>query len=485
MSRALESLCAVRLRSDRWLCAATLSGLLFGCVEQADDKPTKEDEEFVKKNLLSAEPTPQFATHADLDGKVEYIGLDVAPNPAEPGKDVHLTHYWKIKTAPSDGWRLFTHIGGPNKQGFINVDHGPVNGKYPVSRWKVGDIIRDQHSFRLPPSWAFNTFNVYTGLWRGHERMPIKAGAADEGRVLAATVPVQLKEPPALKRYLARKTSKPIKIDGKLDEAAWKTAPSTGPFVNTMTGETLKPNTEAKLLWDAQNLYIAFENTDPDVWGTLTDRDSKLWTQEMDEVMIDANGDGKGYIELQVAPNGTIFDTYLPTYRKYEDSLDPKRKPYDWNSKLKASVKVDGTLNKHEDEDKGWTVEMALPLADANGLDPKTVKIPPALGDKWRINLFRMDSGKDPKSQIALGWSPPMMGDFHKLDRFGELVFVDEKGEVPVVAAPADKGAKKDEAKKDEKAGDKKATEKKPAAGKKTEKAEKKPASEKKTEKNP
>jgi len=172
-----------------------------------------------------------------------------------------------------------------------------------------------------------------------------------------------------------------------------------------------------------------------------------LWTQEMDEVMLDANGDGKGYIELQVAPNGTIFDTYLPTYRKYEDSLDPKRKPYDWNSKLKAAVKVDGTLNKREDQDKGWTAEMALPLADVNGLDTNGVKVPPALGDKWRLNMFRMDSPKDAKAQTALGWSAPMVGDFHKLDRFGEIVFVDDKGELPTAKDSAEKGGKKDEAK--------------------------------------
>jgi hypothetical protein len=447
MSRVSGTLCAARLRAGRWLCFATLSGFAFGCVEQADEKPTKEDEEFVKTNLLASAPTMQFATHADLDGKVEYLGLDVTPNPAEPGKDVHLTHYWKVKVAPSDGWRLFTHVNGPNKQGFINVDHGPVSGKYPVSRWKAGDIIRDQHSFRLPPNWASNSFNVYVGLWRGHERMAIKSGPKEEDRVLAATVPVQVKGPPTLKRYLVRKTLKPIKIDGKLDEPAWKAAPSTGMFVNTMTGEPAQPNTEAKLLWDNQNLYIAFENVDTDVWGTLTERDSKLWTQEMDEVMLDANGDGKGYIELQVAPNGTIFDTYLPTYRKYEDSLDPKRKPYDWNSKLKAAVKVDGTLNKREDQDKGWTAEMALPLADVNGLDTNGVKVPPALGDKWRLNMFRMDSPKDAKAQTALGWSAPMVGDFHKLDRFGEIVFVDDKGELPTAKDSAEKGGKKDEAK--------------------------------------
>lgn len=450
MSRVSGTLCAVRLRFDRWLCVAALSGFAFGCVEQADEKPTKEDEEFIKKNLLTSDPTPQFVAHADLDGKVEYIGIDVSPNPAEPGKDVHLTHYWKVKSAPSDGWRLFTHVSAPNGKGFINVDHGPISGKYPVARWKAGDIIRDQHSFHLPPNWAFNSVSVFTGLWRGNERMPIKSGPHEEGRVVAANIPVVVKAPPVLKRYLVRKTPKPIKIDGKLDEPAWKAAPSTGLFVNTMSGEPTQPNTEAKLLWDNQNLYIAFENTDTDVWGTLSERDSKLWTQEMDEVMIDANGDGKGYIELQVAPNGTIFDTYLPTYRKYEDSLDPKRKPYDWNSKLKAAVKVDGTLNKREDQDKGWTVEMALPLADVNGLDTNGVKVPPALGDKWRLNMFRMDSPKDAKAQTALGWSAPLVGDFHKLDRFGELVFVDEKGELPAAKEPAAKETPAKDSKKAE-----------------------------------
>jgi hypothetical protein len=85
---------------------------------------------------------------------------------------------------------------------------------------------------------------------------------------------------------------------------------------------------------------------------------------------------------------------------------------------------------------------------DVNGLDTNGVKVPPALGDKWRLNMFRMDSPKDAKAQTALGWSAPLVGDFHKLDRFGEIVFVDEKGELPAakepVAAPA-KDSKKAE----------------------------------------
>ena len=437
-------------RSFGWLYLVALTGLGLGCVEQAEDKLTKEDEDFVKKNLLSAPPTPQFVVNADIDGKLTYLGMDVSPNPVEAGKDVKVTHYWKVNAPTGEGWKVFTHISGANKQGFANVDHTPVSGKYPAVHWKAGEIIRDQHTFRPPAGWNYDHMEVYTGIFKGNERMTVKSGPKDENRVLCGSVPMNSKAPAPLKRYIVTKITKPIKIDGKLDEASWKSATSTGPFVDTMTGNPAGVATEAKLLWGNQNLYFAFENADTDVWTTLAARDDKLWTQEAVEVMIDADGNGKTYIELQVAPNGNIFDTYLPTYRKYEDDLDPKRKRYDWNSKLKVKVSVDGTLNKRDDQDKSWTVEMALPLADANGLDKPGVKVPPAVGDIWRMNMYRLDSPKD-KPQIAAGWSPPLVGDFHKLDRFGEIVFGDEKGEVPspkVETAKDDKAGKGDKADK-------------------------------------
>lgn len=450
-------------RSFGWLYLVALTGLAVGCVEQAEDKPTKEDEEFIKKNILTTPPTPQFVVNADLDGKLTYLGMDVSPNPVEAGKDVRVTHYWKVNVAPGEGWKMFTHISGTNRQGYANVDHTPVSGKYPASKWKAGEIIRDQHTFRPPAGWNYDHLEVYTGLYKGQERMAVKSGPQNENRVFAGSVPMNVKVVP-LKRYVATKISKPIKLDGKLDDPAWKAAPSTGLFVDTMNGNPGAVQTEAKLLWDNQNLYIGFENVDSDVWAQLTERDAKLWTQEAVEVMIDADGNGKSYVELQVAPNGNIFDTYLPTYRKYEDSIDPKAKPYSWNSKVKAQVKVDGTLNKRDDQDKGWSVEMALPLADANGLDKPGVKVPPAVGDTWRINMYRLDAPKD-KGQVAVAWSAPMVGDFHKLDRFGQLVFGDEKGEVPPpkVALKEDKAA--DKVAKGDKAS-------KPAA--KPEKAEKK-----------
>lgn len=440
MTRSFASFTATRLLGGIHvlLVGGTLS-VGIGCVEQAEEKPTTEDVDFVKKNILATAPTPQFAANADLDGKVVYLGLDVSTNPIEPGKDVKLVHYWKVISPPGAGWRLFTHFNGPNKAGYSNVDHGPVRGKYPVSQWKAGDIIRDEHGIRLPATWQYDKVEIYVGLWRGAERMTVKSGPKDnDGRVLAASIPVKAKVVATpIKRYVVRKTAKAPKLDGKLDESAWKDTPSAGSFVNTMTGGPTEARTEVKMLWDAQNLYVGFDNADADVWSTLNKRDDKLWTQEAVELMIDADNNGKSYVELQVAPNGNIFDTYLPEYRKYEDTFDPKRKPYDWNSKMKVVVKVDGTLNKRDDQDKGWVVELALPLADANGLGTGA-RIPPEYGDVWRVNMFRLDSPQG-KPQQASAWSPPMVGDFHALDRFGEILFADEKGQVP--PAPVAKGA--------------------------------------------
>jgi hypothetical protein len=424
------------------LAVASLLLTLGACVEQEQDKPTADDLAAAKPNLLSTAPTPHYALNADLDGKVAFLGMDVDPLPAEAGKDLKLTQYWKVVTAPGDGWKTFTHVEGPGKQGYVNADHVPIDGKYPVGSWKAGDIIRDVHTVRLPDSWAAPVVDVYVGLWRGSTRMPIKTGPHDgEGRLLAASIPLRASiAAQPRKRYLARLVPKPPKLDGKLDEAAWATAPSTGPIVNTMTGAPVTPQmkTEAKLLWDKKNLYVGFDNTDNDVWTDLTKRDDKLWTEEADELMIDADGNGRTYIELQVAPNGNIFDTYLPLPRRYEDTVDPKLKPFSWNSKMIAKVHVDGTLNKRDDQDKGWTTELAIPLEDVKGMDDKSaVRLPPVPGDVWRINMYRMDVPKG-KPQQAAGWSAPMVGDFHALGRFGDLVFADADGKiVPPVATAA------------------------------------------------
>src|SRR5215468_7041573 len=135
--------------------AIPLCLLLVSCVAQDDEKPTAEDLAVAKQNILTAAPTPKYAVNADLDGKLVYLGLDVDHVPIEPGKDVTLSQYWKVVAPPGQEWKTFTHLNGGGTKSFINADHPMVKGKYPVGAWKAGEIIRDQHTVRLPAGWAY------------------------------------------------------------------------------------------------------------------------------------------------------------------------------------------------------------------------------------------------------------------------------------------------------------------------------------------
>jgi hypothetical protein len=83
-----------------------------------------------------------------------------------------------------------------------------------------------------------------------------------------------------------------------------------------------------------------------------------------------------------------------------------------------AKVKRMGELNDGPGDDKGWTAELAIPFSAMHTEDG----VPPKHEDRWRVNFFRVD--KTEKKNRYSAWSPPLRGDFHALDKFGQMAFV-------------------------------------------------------------
>lgn len=214
-------------------------------------------------------------------------------------------------------------------------------------------------------------------------------------------------------RYQVARVTKEVKIDGHLDEPAWAETAPVGNFVNNRDGSQTKLQTEARILYDDKFIYFAFRAVDTNIWATMRRRDDHLWLEEVVEVFLQADPASPNYIELEVNPLGTLLDIYL---------LD-KRKPLhyeSWNSeKLQWAVEVQGTVDG-KDGDREWTCEIALPLEDV----VTAPHVPPQPGDRWRLNLYRVDS----KPEMAeLAWSPTLRDDFHVLPRLGEIVFTDRR----------------------------------------------------------
>jgi hypothetical protein len=226
--------------------------------------------------------------------------------------------------------------------------------------------------------------------------------------------------------YTCWKTSQPVVVDGKGDEAAWQeAAPLDLVDVRFLSGDRYHPRrTEARMLWDAQYFYFYFSAADPDVWSTYSQRDMQLYEEEVVEIFIDPDGDGQNYAEVELNPLNTVFDLLL------SKPWSQGGRGYDaWNPALLSAVQVRGTLGNAADVDQGWSAEIALPwtelvspLADV----PGAMDLPPQPGDEWRLNLYRYEqvrqTGARNEAQ-ASAWSPVGKVDFHVPERFGRVIF--------------------------------------------------------------
>src|SRR5690348_687777 len=91
------------------------------------------------------------------------------------------------------------------------------------------------------------------------------AGVTFAPRPAARARPPSAYLPP--RGYVCYRARDPIKIDGKLDDAAWRDAPWTDDFVDIEGDRRPRPRfrTRAKMLWDEKYFYIGAELEEPHV----------------------------------------------------------------------------------------------------------------------------------------------------------------------------------------------------------------------------
>jgi hypothetical protein len=236
--------------------------------------------------------------------------------------------------------------------------------------------------------------------------------------------------------------STPPRIDGRLDDAAWARTQWTADFVD-ITGDSARPpryRTRAKLLADAQYLYVGAELEEPHLWATLTERDAVIYHDNDFEVFIDPDGDTHDYYELEINALGTVWDLLLTApYRDGGHAVDN----WDING-LKSAVHLDGTLNDPSDIDRGWSVELALPWTAITECAPQPLS--PVGNESWRINFSRVEwtldieGGRyrkrvDPSTGTHLPednwvWSPQGLVAMHYPELWGHVGFMGKGGPV-------------------------------------------------------
>jgi 4-amino-4-deoxy-L-arabinose transferase-like glycosyltransferase len=146
--------------------------------------------------VLTSPPTPQHRLDANMDDKLEVIGFDLADERGRlveaisPGRMYHMKTYYRVLAPVTSEWEAFIHIDGYHRR--HNGDHKPMNGKYPMSLWLPGDLLMDDHEFKLEPNFTPGSYTIYFGLFVGDTRLKVKSGPNDgDNRINGGPLRVQ------------------------------------------------------------------------------------------------------------------------------------------------------------------------------------------------------------------------------------------------------------------------------------------------------
>ncbi len=145
----------------------------------------------------------------------------------------------------------------------------------------------------------------------------------------------------------ATRAADPPIIDGRLDEAVWKTAPATDAFTqeSPFDGATPSEHTSARVLYDDEALYVAFDcqQIHAPIIERLTRRDQDS-ESEWVSVQLDPRGDGKAALTFSVNVSGVLLDAII---------TEPTNWNTDWDENWEARAARTAT---------GWSAEFRIPF---------------------------------------------------------------------------------------------------------------------------
>jgi hypothetical protein len=173
------------------------------------------------------------------------------------------------------------------------------------------------------------------------------ATALSFGATLGAQIPPTPTPARALPTSRAVRARGSIRLDGRLDDAAWANAPVTDAFtqIDPEEGMPASERTEVRVLYDDEALYVgvrAFDNGK--IVGRLGRRDMDLGDSDWLGVMIDSYHDHRTAFGFDVNPLGVQRDE-IKTIATDDNS---------WDAVWRVETSIDPA---------GWTAEYRIPFS--------------------------------------------------------------------------------------------------------------------------
>ena len=205
---------------------------------------------------------------------------------------------------------------------------------------------------------------------------PVKV--SDRIRMLATRAPDE-----ARRTVYAVRVDEGPKMDGHLDDAAWRAAKPIEGFVQRDPGYWV-PSTErtiARIIYDREKIYFGFACYDSDPQQIVANnmrRDSEVWGDDNVQILLDTYNDRQTGLFFFVNALGAKRDLIL--------SREGRTYNEDWDCIWEA---------KGQRHDKGWSVEVAIPFGQLRFKDQADAR--------WGINLARFIARKAESAALMVG----------------------------------------------------------------------------------
>lgn len=192
----------------------------------------------------------------------------------------------------------------------------------------------------------------------------------------------------------AVRASESPRLDGRLTEPVWLTAPPVSNLTQREPDEGAPAieNTEVRFAYDDDALYIGARmfSRDPSAIRALVTRRDREGSSEQIVISLDTYRDRRTAYTFSVTPAGVRMDYYHST-----DSESDR--DFDWNPVWEAATEIDSL---------GWSAELRIPF--------NQLRFSPGELQEWGVNVVRRVPDRNEQSYWALvrrtepGWSSRM-----------------------------------------------------------------------------
>ena len=276
-------------------------------------------------------------------------------------------------------------IDASTRQTLGNLDHEFQNGAAPLGTWPQGKVIEDRQQLQMPNYPG--VIQIVMGFWSDQvqenegrlavdkptSRTGRTASSGPSSRAPAGEAP-RVPHAPAPRRRRSSTASSTTRCgDGA---GAWCSSRS-------FDGRPGPAEDDAAHDLGRQNVYVAFDCEDPDVWGTCKNTTTPSTTRRSCEAVLRRRRRRRRRTTSSRSRRTTSSST--PRFVTRRSDLEAAKK---WESGLVTAVQVQRHLDDDKpDVDQGWTVEMKVPIGNLNHVP----HVPPQKGDRWRFNAYRLE----------------------------------------------------------------------------------------------